>query len=71
MHFIRVQTGLRSGYGALEKGLEFKAYTFGAFVLQTHPKDFLFLGSKAVKDKRVIRKLRNRVVPAIYVGVSV
>ena len=56
---------------ALWNGREFKAYAFGAFVLYTHPKESLFHCAKAVKDKRVTRKWRNRLVPAIYVEVSV
>ena len=52
-------------------GLELKAYTFGAFDLYTHPTDSHFPSSKAVKDKCVTRKLRNRLVPAFFVGVSI
>ena len=48
-------------------GSELKACPVGAFVMYNHPKDYHFHGSKAVNDKRVAKKLRNRLVPAIYV----
>ena len=65
--FYQRPDGLAPWLRRFGTGPELKAYTFDDFVLYTHPTYFPFPGSKAVKDKRVAKKLRNRLVPAIYV----
>ena len=70
MHFIRVQIGLRPGYGALERHLNSKLALLVIWFCTLIQK-ISFPSSKAVKDKRVTRKWRNRLVPAILVGVSI
>ena len=49
---------------------EFRPYPFGALVLYVHPKDSLFPGPKN-KDGLTTKQLRNRLAPAIFVGISV
>ena len=52
-------------------GQEFEAYLFGAFLLYTHPTDCSFFCTNAARDNRITRKLCNRLIPAIFVGVAV
>ena len=49
---------------------EFRPYPFGALVLYVHPSDAPLPGSKT-KVKSTTKKWRNRLVPAIVVGVTV
>ena len=50
---------------------EFRPYPFGALVLYTHPTDAAVPGSQARSDKRITKKWRDRLVPSIFVVVSV
>ena len=52
-------------------GHEFKAYPFGAGVLHTHPKQSRFPGAIGTGDKRITKKLRNRLIPGIFHGVTI
>ena len=52
-------------------GHKFKAYPFGAVVLYIYHKNDFVPGGIGTGDKRITKKLRNLLIPAIFVRVTI
>ena len=64
-----VRTGSHRGCDGFEQLMSSDYIFVGALFLYTHPNDAP-VPSPKTKDKTFSKKLRNRLVPAIFVGIS-